>query len=255
MSGQQTDDTLKQAIARNSAVVLSLPSAGILRHHKSRFLAETADGFVLESIPGEQALIVELIEQKKPVGVSFKSGVTKVVFTTPISRLDPAYSINATTTLPALFLSAPAQVKAVQRRTNYRVAVPTDCELSARVWRISKNAHIKDRPMAAQQLGCTLRDISLGGLGVTFQGNEGEPPKVTTEDRLRIELSYGDTNLLLEGRMCHARQLPDSPMLRAGVQFKALQNDIEGRQAIARLTRIVGELQREEVRRHRLGVA
>ena len=31
-------DMLLDAIARNSGIVLSLPSAGMLRHHKSRFL-------------------------------------------------------------------------------------------------------------------------------------------------------------------------------------------------------------------------
>jgi hypothetical protein len=31
--------TLKQAIARNAAAVISLPSGGMLRYHKTRFLA------------------------------------------------------------------------------------------------------------------------------------------------------------------------------------------------------------------------
>jgi hypothetical protein len=38
------------------------------------------------------------------------------------------------------------------------------------------------------------------------------------------------------------------------VQFKKLQNDLEGRQNVAALTQIVGELQRDEVRRIRLGL-
>jgi hypothetical protein len=38
------------------------------------------------------------------------------------------------------------------------------------------------------------------------------------------------------------------------VQFKTLENNLDGRQILAQLTRIVGELQREEVRRLRLGL-
>lgn len=252
---KRKDDALREAVARNSGVVLSLPSAGILRHHKSRFLSEAQDTFVLESIPEEHALIHELIEQKKPVGVSFKNGTTKIVFATPIMRLELNYQVNATTIVPALFLEIPAQVKAIQRRNNYRVAIPTSSEMAVRVWRIAKHAYLRDRPLAAQQIGCALRDISLGGLGVTFQGEDGAGPKVTTEDRLRIELTCGETSLLLEGRMCHVQPLTEASVLKAGVQFKGLHQDIEGRQVLAKLTRIVGVLQREEARRHRLGIA
>jgi hypothetical protein len=36
-------DPLWDAVSRNAAVVLSLPSAGALRHHKTRFLAKSDD--------------------------------------------------------------------------------------------------------------------------------------------------------------------------------------------------------------------
>jgi hypothetical protein len=43
-------------------------------------------------------------------------------------------------------------------------------------------------------------------------------------------------------------------MVRTGIVFKPLDQDLEGRQTLAALTRIVGQLQRDEVRRHRLGI-
>jgi hypothetical protein len=46
----------------------------------------------------------------------------------------------------------------------------------------------------------------------------------------------------------------DPAVIRTGIVFKPLEHDIEGRQTLAALTRIVGQLQRDEVRRHRLGI-
>jgi hypothetical protein len=71
---------------------------------------------------------------------------------------------------------------------------------------------------------------------------------------LRIELSHAGNKMLLEGRMRHPVAPTKEKQFRAGIQFKALENNLDGRQLLAQLTRIVGELQREEVRRLRLGL-
>jgi c-di-GMP-binding flagellar brake protein YcgR len=247
-------DILLEAIARNAGIVLSLPSAGMLRHHKSRFLSDAPGGFWVESTPGEAALIDSLIASQQPVGISFKNGSLKVVFATPLQQRQPGHRINDTTEVEALLLTFPATIKVEQRRSNYRVRIPADAEFSARVWRIPERAYLGDRPMSAQEVACDVRDLSLGGMGVTFRGKAGEPPKVSTEDRLRIELSHPGGKLLLEGRMCHPAGPATAAELRAGLQFKALENDLDGRQIIAQLTRIVGEFQRHEVRRMRLGL-
>ncbi len=248
-------EILSEAIARNCAVVLSLPSAGLLRHQKSRFLAEAPDGVWLEAAANEFALIDELISTQKPAGISFKSGHTKVVFASPILAVNREFRVNTLTTLPAVRIAIPDKIKAIQRRNNYRVRMFPDFELSARVWRIAPRVYIGDRPMASQEIKLTLRDLSVGGMGITFHGENGAPPKVTTEDRLRIELIRGEISLLIEGRM-RAPAGPQAPgTIQSGIQFKDMGNDIQGRQMLAQLTRIVGEMQREEVRKARLGIA
>src|SRR5687767_14727885 len=94
----RSPDMLREAIARNCGVVLSLPSAGMLRHHRSRFLAEAvpesdpaapSNSFWLESVPSERPLLDELVASQKPVGVSFKGVGGKVVFASPIVRREP----------------------------------------------------------------------------------------------------------------------------------------------------------------------
>jgi len=247
-------ELLLEAIARNSAAVLSLPSAGMLRHQKSRFLSEAADGFWIESAPGESALIQELIASQTPCGVSFKTGITKVIFTSPVSASDPEYRINAETCVPALLMGYPENVKTVQRRNTYRAPVTADAEITVRTWRMGAGVHISDRPMAVQMIATELRDLSIGGMGVTFTGIEKEPPKVTPDDRLRIELRFADQVLLLEGFMKHPTSRPTTLTVRAGIQFKELTNDLEGRRIMSVLARLVGELQRSEARRYRRGI-
>jgi hypothetical protein len=78
------DGILSNAIARNAAAVLSLPSAGMLRHHKTRFLAETPEGFWVESAAGDRALIDDVIASVQPAGISFRGGIHRVAFTAPL---------------------------------------------------------------------------------------------------------------------------------------------------------------------------
>lgn len=153
-----------------------------------------------------------------------------------------------------MLVAFPAEIKAIQRRNNYRVRIPPDSGFSARVWRIPERAYLGDRPMAAQEIDCEVRDLSTGGIGVVFSGKDGQPAKVSPQDRLRVELSVPAGKMLLEGRMRFPAEPVKEMQFRAGVQFKALEADLDGRQILAQLTRIVGELQREEVRRMRLGL-
>lgn len=254
---QNAQDVLTEAVARNSATVLSLPSAGMLRHHRSRFLNETGEGVWLESIPTERALIEALITAAQPCGVSFKSGDQKVTFAARALKLDGEYRINADTVVPALLLQRPAEVKAVQRRNNYRVPVREDSDVRVRVWRIAEHVRLRDKPPRAAELAVALRDISNGGVGLTLMAKDGEPPKVLPDERVRVLLKYQDNDeFLVEGRMRSPRATPGkTDTIQTGVQFKKLQDGLEGRQTLTELTKIVGALHLAEVRRHRMGIA
>ncbi len=248
-------DMLAEAIARNSAMVLSLPSAGMLRHHKSRFLSEQEGNFWVESAPDDRVLIDELIGTQAPIGISFKAQHKTVAFAVPIVSRNAEFRVNNETVLEALLLKYPENIKAIQRRNNYRVAIAKGTEFTLRMWRIPEHAYLKDRPLAAAELSVQARDLSIGGMGVTFLPKNNEPPKVLPGERLRIQMTYNGEEMILEGRMLHPKPTDKPEPIRGGVQFKKLEHDLEGRQTLASLTKIVGELQREEVRRMRLGIS
>jgi c-di-GMP-binding flagellar brake protein YcgR len=252
--GDDHSDLLADAVARNSAAVLSLPSAGMLRHHKSRFLAQTSEGLWIEAAHDDRPLIDELMAQKTAVGVSFKSPPNKASFAVPILRREQEYRLNADAIVEALLLESPAFIKPVQRRNNYRVHVPEDSPLSVRLWRIAEHVPVRDRPLASQSINAKVRDLSVGGMGLMLQRDPKQQRNLISGQRLRIELKWDEIEMILEGMLRIATGEEGADVIKAGVQFKKLENDLAGRQAAASLTRIVGELQRDEVRRTRLGL-
>jgi c-di-GMP-binding flagellar brake protein YcgR len=246
---------LHEAAARNSSIVLSLPSAGMLRHYKSRFLTVVDDGLWVESAAGEIPLIKELLATRQPVGISFRSGVNKIIFTAPLMRFAAAHRVNDETEVEAILIARPAEIKSIQRRNSYRVRVTPESELTVRVWKIADHAYLNDRPLAAQEIKTELLDISIGGLGVIFRAKDGQEPRIVPGQRVRVELKYQEALLLLDGRFRAPAPSEKGETLRTGITLKPLDSQLEGRQKLAQLTRIVSTLQREEVRRLRRGSA
>ena len=108
MSSQKPNpnyETLKEAIARNCNAVLALPSAGMIRHHKTRFLAEAENGFWIESAAeSDRPLVDALMAEEAPVGIAFKGGGGSVAFATPIRAREESFRVNDDTIVKALFL-------------------------------------------------------------------------------------------------------------------------------------------------------
>ncbi len=244
-------DILSKAIARNAGAVLSLPSEGKLQHHKSRFLNETPEGVWLESIPKERALIESLIAAAQVCAISFKSSNQRVSFTSTVLKLEQDFRVNELTTLPAILIARPIEIKAVQRRNNFRVRVPGDANLTVRLWRIPDHFYLTDKPPRTSELVLTVRDLSVGGTGVTLLPQNGEPPTMVIGERLRVSIKEGgraaSEELIIDGRVRFIRP-GENQSVYAGIQFLKLQDWIEGRQVFAELTNgIVGELQLKEV--------
>jgi hypothetical protein len=247
-------EILQAAIARNSAAVISLPVGASLHHCKSRFLAEDGDAFWVEADPKQSAIVDELTARQTLVGVAFRAGPNRAIFATPILRREPRYRVNPELAVEAWLLRLPKQISAVQRRSNYRVAVPAGDDMTVRVWKIPEYWILRDCPPASMEITATVHDLSTGGIGLLMPPKRGQPVQVAPNSRLRIQIKYGEAEILAEGRTRHAIATLDL-MLRVGVQFSKLENNINGRQTLAKLTTLVGQLRREEARHLRLGIA
>ncbi len=232
-------DLLREAISKRAGAVLSLPAAGALSHFKTRFLEDGEGTFVIEAVQAEPALLEKVIAENMNVGIAFRSGPNKVIFTSMIERKDAT----------GIVVKYPSQVHVIQRRAAYRVSVENDSQVDVRVWKIPDHAILRDRPSAALEVGAKLVDLSVGGLGLNMQ-TTGEPP-LHVEQRLRVLLHFGVDEALLDGRVKHVHEQADKTQ-RIGAQFKKLENDLEGRQTLTKLSAIVAHLQRQEILRARL---
>ena len=256
---------LRDAIGRHAGLVLSLPSEGHLRHHKSRFLADAGDGFWVTGVPGERTLVRELIASQQAAGVAFRSGENKVIFAAPIQHCEESYAVapavpavatGGAGRVEALLLRFPPDVHAVQRRKSFRVPVfPGGSDLQVKAWTMPESAGLRDKPVASRELVCDVRDVSLGGIGLTIRANGGKLPAVAAGDRVRVQLTLNETVAVLEGRLRYPPRPNSDSSFRAGVQFRVLGESREDRQASTQLTKIVNELQRELIRRKKLGIA
>jgi c-di-GMP-binding flagellar brake protein YcgR len=254
---QSTNDSeriLEDAVARNLGITLRLPSAGINRHFKTRFLGAAENGLWIEVVAGYAESVKSLLAEQRPVDVSLQTSTRVLSFAGKGVRFEEALRLNADTVVAALLIERPDEIKNVQRRNTYRVRVCGDCKLSAKIWIVPEHVHLNDRPLASSELKFHLVDVSIGGIGLRMPAPaEGEKQqRVVKDQRLRVELSFNDQKMLFEGRFRPASLTAAGGILTAGIVFKNLEASLEGRQKLALLTKIVGELQREEVRRARV---
>ena len=252
---------VRQAIARNAVIVLSLPEGGRLRHHKSRFLADAGDGFWVASVPEEAELIEEVIASGRPAGVSFRSGEAKVMFAAEIQHFLPGFRPASAAdgagggAVPALLLRFPSDVRTVQRRKSFRVPIMSGAsDLQVKLWTLSERSALRDKPVASREILCEPRDISLGGIGLTIHASGSKAHSLDAGGRVRVQLALRDTVVVLEGRLRYAPRATKDATLRVGVQFGALGDGREDRLAALQLEKIVNEVQRELIRRKKLNL-
>lgn len=234
--------------------MLSLPAGGRLRHRRSRFLSNGTCGFWVHAPQGEESLLDELIRSGQPVGVSFTSSNYKVMFAMPFEQRE-LKRIDLTRRVPALRMSFPPEPATIHRRTRQAARVPATADVRVRIWQIGERTPLSIPPRPQQEVACELRDISTGGLGLTFHGLGGHPPRLSTDDRLRVELSHPGGMLLVEGRVRHLSLPSGSNSARGGIEFAPTGAGQNGGRPLEQLARIVADLQRQEHRTPRAAAA
>jgi c-di-GMP-binding flagellar brake protein YcgR len=246
---QQQMDMLVAAIERNAAAVLALPSAGMLRYHKTRFLRAVDQRIWLEGVPEERLLINSLIETGEPVLVSFKLGQQKAGFSAPILEVDNQYRFfESDNPIQALLMNRPGAIKPQQRRSSFRVQIRPEDGFHVKLWRINDLVDVRDEPSDLCELQASVTDLSSGGVGVAFDSK----PLLVTNQRLRVLLSWGKRPpIILEGRCGPVRLDKIRDNYKTGVQFQNLQATLQGRQFLTELNRTISSLQLEEARRNR----
>src|ERR1043165_3824504 len=185
---------LQEAIARQLAAVISLPVGDSFRHFKTRFLSGGDGFFTVQAVAAEPALLEKVKADSAHVGVAFRDGGNKVIFTSSLAPASPGPA-------DAMAIKFPRELHVIQRRNSYRVTVAEDSQVEVRVWKIPDHAILRARPSAASEMGAKLTDLSVGGLGLSLE-TTGEPV-LNVDQRLRVLLHFGEEEALLDARVRH----------------------------------------------------
>jgi hypothetical protein len=140
----------------------------------------------------------------------------------------------------------------LERRRHFRVTVPEASQLRVRVWRLAPGVTLATRPMPSQLLPVEVRQVSAEGMTIALRGKDGQPPRVTAADRLRVEVQYADRTALVEARLREPADRPTTDAeFHAGLRLHGRPTDHAHREALATIATIVGQLQREALRARR----
>ncbi|QOV92071.1 PilZ domain-containing protein [Humisphaera borealis] len=241
------------AIERNSAISLLMPATGPGDAKRTRFLGQTSAGIWIECPPKQQLLAETLQRWGKPVGISFRTGEYLVSFSAAILGYRPRFTLSAAVgDVEAICVGEPVGLRMTQRRAGYRAKVALDAEIRTLAWPIDEKASIDIIPPTPGII-CDLRDLSINGVGVILKACKGRSPRVSLDDRIRLEVSAAEKHLVIGTRVRQEpRKLPDGSV-RVGLNIEGISKTIEGRRTLAQIAQLVAELQRIEARRRRAG--
>ena len=125
--------------------------------------------------------------------------------------------------------------------------------MQVKLWRTRSMRGAEGQAATGGGVGCRAWRHQPGGMGVTLCPKDGEPPKVPLDERVRVMLRHGEEEFLIEGRMLAARGNEgrddrDGDSIQKAAGWSGRQG------AGGALTKIIGTMNMEEVRRHRLGI-
>jgi len=243
---------LCHAIDRNCPAVLRIAATQDVERAneatKVRFLGRDDRQVWVESPARQPQLAALLLRSAGPVSVTFRYGEHVAEFRSFIRTYCKDYPLSASAAVEALGLEWPAEICIVQRRGGYRAQVPMQAQTTLAVWQIDEGAPIAVSPTTQRMTG-ELRDLSIQGMGLVLRREKGQTLRVAVGDRLRIEWSDRQRQLVLAARVQQPPQRQPDGSLRLGLTFEGLADTIEGRKSRSQLEQLVAELQRVEARR------
>jgi len=255
LESARRDQVLRDAVARNTAAVLSLKNGHAWSVHKSRLLGASAtlDAIVVEyPAPTSPSSAPPEVAPGESCSVAFRRGHKKCIFTSRIIGRR-AYALNQQVTVDALVLSWPETLQGLQRRAYYRAPVPRHRTVIVECWQGGARNRSKAGTVVWPSYHGRLVDLSAGGMRVALSG--GRDPGFHVGDLLGIQFQPDSSMepLVLDAILRHSQpRKPDAVHL--GLQFVGLEMTVEGRRLLTHILRVVSEYPRYELRHSRLVV-
>jgi len=182
----------------------------------------------------------------QPVGMNFKHAYGKFVFDTAVVDLEPSSDPEAGGTI---VLAAPERIGVIQRRSYFRVNVPSSLKVNVVLWhRTGKRAGNEKTHTYYEG---RLMDISAGGAQVIIPlkrtvGEDGQTAVVSESDfrkgqfmGVRFTPMPYEQPLMFNAQIRNVLPTADRSGLCIGLQIVGLEASEEGREMLSRLAGVV----------------
>lgn len=183
------------------------------------------------------------IRLDQPVGVNFKHAYGKFVFDTVVVSLEPSSDPDSGGTI---VLAAPERVGVVQRRSYFRVNVPSSLKVNVVIWHRAGRRTSKEQTPTYYE--ARLMDISAGGAQVSVPlktATSAEPGVGESDFRkgqfvsVRFTPMPYETPIMFSAQVRNVLPTVDHTSLCLGLQIVGLEASDEGRQVLSRLAGVV----------------
>lgn len=204
------------------------------------------------------------IQLEQPVGLSIKYGYGKFIFETVVVGLEPLLNTDSqslttlkseipTTSGGTIVLSLPDRIELVQRRSYFRVNVPSSLKVNVMLWHhcytddndgnersnTDKNRIREPKMPPDRYWEGRLVDISAGGGQIVVDAAQKPDFKKGQFIGLRFTPMPYEVPLLFNGQIRNILPTADNKSICLGLQLVGLEASPEGRSVLQRLCNVV----------------
>ncbi|MBP8303878.1 MAG: PilZ domain-containing protein [Phycisphaerae bacterium] len=206
----------------------------------------TEDRLQVETLPGPTGPQAVHIHVGQTVGISFKIAYGKFLFDATVETYQPPVDPSKG---GRVVLACPDQMEAIQRRSYYRVTVPSSLTVPVVLWH-RLGAPLLDGTGQKAAQG-RLVDLSAGGAQVAIPCGPGDPDNGQRPDfkqgqyvGVRCTPFPSEAPLTFNAQIRNALPTADGSLLCMGLQLVGLEASPEGRRTLSRIAVIVDQYYR-----------
>ncbi len=253
-------EILRILIEKKAPAVLSFLSKG--KWHVAKVLLTNlgANNLDIQVLPRRMASILQKshqmstlklppinIQVHQPVGISLKYGYGKFIFETTVVAIQPS---TDPTSGPMVTLKVPERIELVQRRSYFRVDVPSSLKVNVMLW----HRYYTDKTAETQQTESQtiesrwvpkecywqgkLIDVSAGGVQVVIDTAQKPDFKRGQFIGLRFTPMPYETPLMFDAQIRNILPTTDRKSICLGLRIVGLEASPEGRQVLKRLCKV-----------------
>ncbi len=244
LQGHESQTVLQTVVRSQSPAIMSYLSREKWHVAKVVMKELAANRLYVEGCRSSGKLHPINIRIEQPVGLNFKHAYGKFVFDTTVVSLEPSSDPGAGGTI---VLAVPERIGVVQRRSYFRVNVPSSLKVNVVLWHRTGRRAPKDATHTYYE--ARLADISAGGalVAVPLKRGVGEESGAASESDFRKGQFMGvrftplpyETPLMFDAQIRSVLPTADRTSLCLGLQIVGLEASAEGRQTLSRLATVV----------------